>query len=74
MNPIVEIIFMIASVIVSAIILYYVYGFRRECGVGYLIGVVICRIILAIGVILEKNSYEFMEKLVFRNVSIPCCT
>ncbi|SDD70399.1 N-terminal 7TM region of histidine kinase [Paenibacillus sp. UNCCL117] len=68
MNPLTELVVMIASVIMSVIILFYVYGFRNERGIRYLIGVIVCRIIYAIGVISEKYSYAWTEKLIFRNV------
>ncbi|SFM28997.1 N-terminal 7TM region of histidine kinase [Paenibacillus sp. 1_12] len=68
MNSTVELVFMIASVIMTGIILFFIYGFRRERGVNYLIGLIMCRIIYSSAVILEKSSYLLMEKLVFRNV------
>lgn len=61
-------IFMIASVIMMCIIFFFVYGFRKERGINYLIGVIVCRIIYAIGVICEGNSYSLMGKLFFRNI------
>ncbi|RKN85958.1 ATP-binding protein [Paenibacillus ginsengarvi] len=61
-------IFMIASVILTCVIFVFVYGFRKERGVTYLLGVIACRIIYTSGVILETNSYTLAEKLFFRNI------
>ncbi|BBI36563.1 sensor histidine kinase [Cohnella abietis] len=68
MNATIELIFMIASLLMMGIILFSVYGFRRERGVSYLIGVIVCRIVYSSGVIMEKNSLLLMEKLFFRNI------
>jgi signal transduction histidine kinase len=68
MNSTLELVFMIASVIMTGIILFSVYEFRRERGVSYLMGLIVCRIIYSSAVIMEKSSYLLMEKLVFRNV------
>lgn len=70
MNSTVELVLMIASVIMTGIILFTIYGFRRERGVGYLIGMVVCRIIYSSSIILEKSSYLFVEKLFFRNIQV----
>jgi signal transduction histidine kinase len=59
---------MIASLIMMGIILFFVYGFRKERGVRYLIGLIVCRIIYSSSIILEKSSYLFMHKLVFRYI------
>ncbi|MCQ6563452.1 ATP-binding protein [Paenibacillus mendelii] len=59
---------MIASVIMTGIILFFVYGFRRERGISYLIGLIVCRMIYSSSIIMEKSSYLFMEKLFFRNI------
>ncbi|GAA3410611.1 ATP-binding protein [Paenibacillus hodogayensis] len=63
-----EFIFMIASVIIMCIIFIFVYEFRKERGINYLIGVIVCRISYASGVILEKSSDTLMDKLFFRNI------
>ncbi|TVX99123.1 sensor histidine kinase [Cohnella terricola] len=68
MNSTVELVFMIASLIMMGIILFSVYGFRRERGVRYLIGVIVCRIIYSSGVIMERNSDLLNDKLFFRNI------
>lgn len=68
MNSTIERIFMIASVMMTCIILISIYGFRRERGVIYLLGLIVCRIIYSSGVILEKSSYLLTEKLFFRNI------
>jgi signal transduction histidine kinase len=68
MNPTVELVFMIASVIMTCIIFVFVYRIRRARGVSYFIGVIVCRFIYSSGVILEKSSHLLMEKLIFRNV------
>lgn len=61
-----QLVFMIASVIMSGIILYFVYGFRRERGVSYFIGFLVCRIVYSSSIILEKSSDFLPDKLVFR--------
>lgn len=68
MNVTIEFVVMIASVIMMGIIFFYIYGFRKERGVRFLLGMIVCRMIFASGVILEKSSSLFVEKLVFRNV------
>lgn len=68
MNSTIERILMIASVMMTCIILITIYGFRRERGVIYLLGLIVCRIIYSSGVILEKSSYLLTEKLFFRNI------
>jgi hypothetical protein len=68
MDSTVELVFMIASLIMMGIILFFVYGFRRERGVSYLIGVIVCRIIYSSAIIMERNSDLFNEKLFFRNI------
>ncbi|NQX59646.1 ATP-binding protein [Paenibacillus qinlingensis] len=68
MTTTIQHIFMIASVIMMCIIFFFVYGFRKERGINYLIGVIGCRIIYASGVICEGNSYSLMGKLFFRNI------
>jgi signal transduction histidine kinase len=68
MNSTIELVFMIASVMMMCIIFISVYGFRKERGVSYLLGVIVCRIIYSSGVIMEKSSYLLMEKLIFRNI------
>ncbi|QMV40965.1 sensor histidine kinase [Cohnella cholangitidis] len=68
MNSTIERILMIASVMMTCVILISVYGFRRERGVIYLLGLIACRIVYSSGVILEKSSYLLTEKLFFRNI------
>jgi len=68
MNSTVELVFMIASLIMMGIILFFVYGFRKERGVSYLIGVIVCRIIYSGGIILERHSDLLNEKLFFRHI------
>jgi signal transduction histidine kinase len=68
MNDTIELIIMIASVIMMGTILFAVYGYRKERGAIYLIGIIVCRIIYASGIVLEKNSHLLMEKLFFRNI------
>ncbi|MFX3631743.1 MAG: ATP-binding protein [Candidatus Pristimantibacillus sp.] len=68
MNSTVEFIFMIASLIMMGVILFFVYGFRRERGVSYLVGLIVCRIVYSSGIILEKSSDLLMDKLVFRHI------
>jgi len=59
---------MIASVVMSGIILLFVYGYRKERGVSYLIGVIVCRMIYSSSIIMEKSSYLLMDKLFFRHI------
>jgi len=59
---------MAASVVLSGIILFFVYGYRKERGVGYLIGVIVCRIIYSSSIIMEKSSYLLTDKLFFRHI------
>ncbi|RIE01609.1 sensor histidine kinase [Cohnella faecalis] len=68
MNSTVELVFMIASLIMMGVILFFVYGFRRERGVRYLIGVIVCRIIYSSGIIMERSSDLLDEKLFFRHI------
>lgn len=68
MNSTAELVFMIASLMMTGIILFFVYGYRRERGVGYLVGVVVCRMIYSSSVILEKSSDLLPYKLFFRNI------
>ncbi|MGG1519076.1 ATP-binding protein [Paenibacillus oryzisoli] len=68
MAEIMQTMFMIASVIMTCIIFIFVYGFRQERGIRYLMGVIVCRIVYASGVILEEFSYSLTEKLIFRNI------
>jgi signal transduction histidine kinase len=68
MNSSVELILMIASLIMMGIILFFVYGFRRERGVSYLIGVIVCRMIYSSSIILEKSSSLLAEMLIYRNI------
>ncbi len=68
MNTAVENVLMIASVMLTGIILYFVYGFRRERGIRYLIGVIVCRIIYSGSILLEKNSELLLDKLFFRHM------
>ena len=68
MDSTIELVLMIASLIMMGIILFFMYRFRKERGVTYLMGLIVCRIIYSIGIIMEKSSYELMEKLLFRNI------
>lgn len=68
MNSTVELVFMLASIAMSGIILFFIYGYRKERGVSYLIGVIICRMVYSGSVIMEKNSELLMDKLLFRHV------
>jgi len=63
-----EIIVMMISVIMMGIIFFSLYRFRREPGIRYMMGVVVCRIIFASNIVLEKSSFLFTEKLIFRNI------
>ncbi len=68
MNTAVENILMIASVVLTGIIFTFVYGFRRERGIRYLLGVIACRIIYSSSILLEKNSELLLDKLFFRHM------
>ncbi|WP_138754541.1 sensor histidine kinase [Paenibacillus sinopodophylli] len=68
MNATVELVLMIASLMMTGIILYFVYGFRKERGISYLIGLIVCRMIYSSSIILEKSSFLLVEKLFFRNI------
>jgi len=59
---------MTASVAMSGLILYFVYGYRHERGVSSLIGLIICRIIYSSSIILEKSSDLLTDKLFFRHM------
>jgi signal transduction histidine kinase len=59
---------MIASVFLSGIILFFVYGYRKERGVSYLIGVIVCRMVYSSSIIMEKSSYLLTDKLFFRHI------
>ncbi|CAI6060485.1 sensor histidine kinase [Cohnella sp. JJ-181] len=79
MNDLAELIFMFASVVMTGMILFFVYGFRKERGVPYLIGLIVCRIVYSSSVILERSSDLLADKLVFRhlqstalNLIVPC--
>jgi signal transduction histidine kinase len=68
MNARIELIFMLASIMMMCIMFITIYGYRKERGLRYLLGVLACRIVYAIGVLLEKNSTELADMLVFRNM------
>ena len=68
MNSTVELILMIVSLIMTGIILLTVYGFRRERGVIYLVGLIVCRMMYSSSIILERHSDVLMTKLIFRNI------
>lgn len=79
MNSLAELILMAASVVMSGIILLFVYGYRKERGVSYLIGLIVCRMIYSISIIMEKSSDSLDDKLFFRhiqstalNILVPC--
>ncbi|PRX60173.1 phospho-acceptor domain-containing protein [Cohnella sp. SGD-V74] len=59
---------MTASVVLSGIILFFIYGYRKERGVSYLIGVIVCRMIYSSSIIMEKSSYLLTDKLFFRHI------
>ncbi|OXS52920.1 hypothetical protein B1A99_31700 [Cohnella sp. CIP 111063] len=68
MNPTAELVLMTASVVLSGIILFFIYGYRKERGVSYLIGVIVCRMIYSSSIIMEKSSYLLTDKLFFRHI------
>ncbi|MEK5040287.1 sensor histidine kinase [Sporosarcina sp. FSL K6-3457] len=62
----VELILMMISIIMMSIIFFALYRFREKPGFIYLMGLVGCRIVYAISVILEKNSELLQYKYIFR--------
>ena len=62
----IELILMMISIIMMGIIFCALYRFRKKPGFIYLMGLVGCRIMYAISVILEKNSYVLQDKFIFR--------
>ena len=68
MNATIELILMSASVIMTGIVLFFIYGYRRERGVRYLLGVIVCRMVYSISIILEKSSFLLTDKLLFRHL------
>ncbi|MBO9610754.1 MAG: hypothetical protein J7639_32685, partial [Paenibacillaceae bacterium] len=61
---------MVVSVALSGIILWFVYGYRKERGVRYLLGVIICRMIYSSSIIMEKSSDAVTDKLIFRHMQV----
>ncbi len=68
MNATLELILMSASVVMSGIILFFIYGYRKERGVRYLLGVIVCRMVYSSSIIMEKSSYLLTDKLIFRHL------
>lgn len=68
MNSLAELVLMIASVTMTGVIFYFVFGFRKERGVRYLLGLIVCRIVYSASVILERNSELLPDKLIFRHL------
>lgn len=62
----VELVLMMISIVMMSIIFFALYRFREKPGFIYLMGLVGCRILYAISVILEKNSDLFQHKYIFR--------
>lgn len=65
MSATVELLFMIASLIMIGVIFISVYSFRRQRGIIYLLGLIVCRFVYAGSVILEKSVHTLSEKLFF---------
>jgi signal transduction histidine kinase len=59
---------MLISVAMMGAFLFYAIWYKQELAVRYFIGVMVCRIVYAIGVILELNSLSIEGKLFFRSV------
>ncbi|WP_042478167.1 sensor histidine kinase [Bacillus ndiopicus] len=75
----IELILTIISLIMMGTIFITLYRFRKVPGVVYMMSIVICRIVYASSLILEKSSYLLAEKIFFRNIQqtslvlmIPC--
>ncbi|WP_214627563.1 hypothetical protein [Paenibacillus agaridevorans] len=68
MSATIELLFMIASLIMIGIIFISVYSFRRQRGIRYLLGLIVCRFVYASGVILANSVHALTEKLFFHNV------
>jgi len=64
----VELIFMMISIIMMGIIFFTLYRFRKKPGIIYLMSLVVCRIMYASSVILEKSSYLLQDKFIFRSM------
>ena len=62
----VELILMMISIVMMSVIFFALYRFREKPGFIYLMGLVGCRILYAISVILEKNSELLQHKYIFR--------
>lgn len=62
----VELILMVISILMMTIIFFALYRFRKKPGFIYLMGLVGCRILYAISVILERNSHVLQHKYIFR--------
>lgn len=64
----VEFIMMIISIIMMGVIFVTLYRFRKKPGIIYLMSLVVCRIIYASSVILEKSSDLLLYKYIFRSM------
>ncbi len=68
MSATIEQLFMMASLLLIGIIFISVYSFRRQRGIRFLLGLIVCRFVYVGGVILEKSVFTLAEKLFFRHV------
>ncbi|MDF2834859.1 MAG: two-component sensor histidine kinase [Paenibacillus sp.] len=68
MSATIELLFMIASLIMIGVIFISVYSFRKQRGIRYLLGLIVCRFVYAAGVILANSVHALSEKLFFHNV------
>lgn len=63
-----EFLLMIASLLLISMMFIFVYRFRNQRGVHWLLGLLACRLVYVGGVILEKSVSTLIEKLFFRNL------
>ncbi|WP_165452481.1 sensor histidine kinase [Paenibacillus thalictri] len=63
-----EFLLMIASFFLISIMFIFVYRFRKQRGIRWLLGLMACRLVYVCSVILEKSVPTLAEKLFFRNV------
>lgn len=68
----VELLLMIISILLMGLIFTILYRFRKKPGVIYLLVLVLCRIIYASSIIVEKNSDLLGDLVIFRNVQQTC--
>jgi len=68
MNANVELLILGVSLVLIGLIYVSVYRFRKQRGIRWLLGLIVCRFVYASSVILEKNVQLLDEQLFFRNM------